>query len=391
MDKIKILIECETYVQTAIETYDAFKAFEKFGEIEIKIKLTSKVNKSDIMWCDILYSIRSENLLSTYFAKMCKKNGRLHIVLLDDYLFKQERKDFFMRQRQKELGKILNITDVLFSPSQILIDRIKKDYKVTKTVQADTAVESVNIKKTQILFNKDVKRIVYYSNDGSNNYFKMVMMPILDKIVNQQDFKLEIHCIGMQKIDSIDEERLNIKYVPHLSLKDFRTYLETSGFCIGLAPLVRNDGFSEYKYFNKFIPGIYSNAYPYISIIEDGENGILCDNEKDWIENILLLLEKPNLAVKIANKAQEQLKTEFSIEEIYKSIKKQLPEFVSYRAPQKVIRNFKVCKFKYYVFCFFEKINSVYRVIKKKGIKGLVSRTRQYFILKNQTQRKNWV
>lgn len=68
-----ILIECETYDQSALLTFQQFKEFETFGEIKVRIKLTKNIRPIDLEWSDIVYSIRGQCLLSTYIAKLCKK------------------------------------------------------------------------------------------------------------------------------------------------------------------------------------------------------------------------------------------------------------------------------------------------------------------------------
>lgn len=396
MRKTRILIECETYVQTAIETYNSFKLFEQYGHIEVIMKLTRKITKEDIKWCDILCSIRSENLLSTYFAQICNQYGRFHIVLLDDNLFIQQRTDYFMRKRQSELGKILDITNILIVSNDLLGKKIVSEYKVSKYVRIDTAVDKKDIHRFKKNTVNSSRKMVYYSNDGSNNYFNTVMLPILDKYTNKTNENCEVHCIGMDKI-VIENDRVDIVYVPHMSLGEFRKYLANTGFVLGLAPLVCEDGFSEYKYFNKYIefsmagiPGLYSNTSPYNSIIRNGYNGFLCGNEAEWIQAINLLLSDQDIACEIAGNSQENLREEFSSKQVYNRLIQELPELNSYISNGKSIPPIVTYRLRYYVFCLCEKINSVYRVLINTGIRGLMNRTRQYFILKIQTKPSHW-
>lgn len=396
MRKTRILIECETYVQTAIETYNSFKLFEQYGHIEVIMKLTREITKEDIKWCDILYSIRSENLLSTYFAQVCTQCGRFHIVLLDDNLFIQQRTDYFMRKRQSELGKIMNITNALIVSNDLLGRKIVSEYKVSRYVRMDTAVDKNEIHQLKKNTVNNHKRMVYYSNDGSNNYFNTVMLPILDKYTKETNENCEVHCIGMNKI-AVVNDRVDIIYVPHMSLNEFRKYLADTGFVLGLAPLICEDGFSEYKYFNKYIefsmagiPGLYSNTYPYTSIIRNGYNGLLCDSEAEWIQAINLLLSNQDIAWEIARNSQNNLREEFSPKQIYNRLVQELPELNSYISHGERIPLIATYRLRYYVFCFCEKINSVYRALINTGIRGLINRTKQYFMLKIQTKPSHW-
>ena len=99
--KTNILIEAETKLVTALMVYQQFVNFEKIGEISVRFKSTKNIRADDLKWSDIFLSVRSQNLLSTYYADLCKKYGIIHCVLLDDNLFIQRRKDRYMKSRQK--------------------------------------------------------------------------------------------------------------------------------------------------------------------------------------------------------------------------------------------------------------------------------------------------
>lgn len=138
------------------------------------------------------------------------------------------------------------------------------------------------------------------------------------------------------------------------------------------------------------IPGLYSNTYPYTSIIRNGYNGLLCDSEAEWIQAINLLLSNQDIAWEIARNSQNNLREEFSPKQIYNRLVQELPELNSYISHGERIPLIATYRLRYYVFCFCEKINSVYRALINTGIRGLINRTKQYFMLKIQTKPSHW-
>lgn len=387
--KTNILIEAETKLVTALMVYQQFVDFEKIGEISVRFRLTKNIRADDLKWADIFLSVRSQNLLSTYYANICEKYGIIHCVLLDDNLFIQIRKDRYMKSRQKELRKILNKTDCLFVCNELLGKKITKECKVQRVVKTDTTVLPAEIKKRKKPDELTYK-IVYYSNDGSNDYFSQVILPALSLI--KLDSKVEVHCIGMKQIE-YDVDNCIIKYIPHLSFLEFRKYLSSQGFSAGLAPLPQCDGFSEYKYINKYIefsiagiPGIYSDTHPYKGTIHHQQNGILTGNStSEWSKAIASLVKDRELQERIVSTSQSELYNYYSSRGNWNRICSQFPEICKYKSPY--IEKLNISKwvvFQYWIFWIMEKFNSVHRNFRALGIMGLYERIKEYFLLSKQ-------
>lgn len=387
--KTNILIEAETKLVTALMVYQQFVDFEKIGEISVRFKSTKNIRTDDLKWSDIFLSVRSQNLLSTYYADLCKKYGIIHCVLLDDNLFIQRRKDRYMKSRQKELRKILNKTNCLFVCNELLGEKIAKECKVQRVVKSDTTVLPAEIKTRKEPDGLHYK-IVYYSNDGSNDYFSQVILPALSLI--ELDGKVEIHCIGMKQI-GYDVDNCIIKYIPHLSFSEFREYLSSQGFSAGLAPLPQCDGFSEYKYINKYIefsaagiPGIYSDTHPYKGTIHNKQNGILAGNSTvEWSQAIASLVKDRELQEHIVTTSQDELHNYYSSKSNWNRICRQFPEICKYKSPY--VEKLKISKWvvlRYWIFWIMEKFNSVHRNFRELGIKGLYERIKEYFGLSKQ-------
>lgn len=383
-EKTKVLMEFETFGQTAQMNYNSLTAMAEIYPMEIRAVKTKRICAKDIMWCDIVISVRGMSCFTTYIAQLCKKYGRPHIYLLDDNLFVLDRKDRFMVRRQKELQKTLDATAILWSPNPLLIEYVCSRSSVNRSACTGWIVPENALNEN--FYGCDTEfRIAYYSNDGSSTYFWNILGQVLPRLKDRVDKKVTVEVIGMHDTG----ERLdgcNMVFVPHMSLVEFRRYLANGGFHVGLAPLIKDDGFSKYKYANKFfeltmagIVGIYSNCPPNTFMVQDGYNGFLVENTpKEWLEALEIVAENPRKAEECLVHAQEKLKEEHYPRAVYKSIVEQIPELVSYHAPKVKIHSLLPGQIKFFVFRTLEKLNSFMEALRRGGMQEALKKTKRF-------------
>ena len=394
--RTKILIDFETFAQTAQMTLYNFRQWAKKELIELRAKESKKIRAEDIEWCDIVISIRGMSCFTAYIAKLCAKYKRLYIYEIDDNLFLLDRKDKFMVKRQEELQKVLNSTAILWTPNSLLAEYICSRSKVKRYILVGWVIHENDIYRKIVLYRKkDIFKIVYYSNDGSSNYFWGILENILPKIEKIINKKVVLEVIGMKNNNrKISGNGYNIVYVPHLNLNDFRKYLAQGNFDVGFAPLIENDGFSKYKYANKFfefsmagIMGIYSKCPPYTFFVKDRENGILADNtEESWLKAIKEITEDPYLSNQCINNAQKELEEQYSEDSVFQSFVSQVPELLSYRAPKAKIKSLFFIQIKYFCFRTLEKVYSFCLALMQGGIKEAFCKTKRF--IRTMKQRK---
>ncbi|MBN1777968.1 MAG: glycosyltransferase [Clostridiales bacterium] len=390
----KILIEYEVYGQTAEMLHAFFLEMQNAFKIQINAKRSIAIKNTDIQWSDVIISVRSTCSISSGIAALCKKLQRFHIVLLDDNLFNHRRQDWFMKRRQKALGDTLHNTDLLLTPNPLLAKDIGEAYAVKRSAHIDTTIHESEI--TPFAGHSapvgDVVRIVYYSNDGTSSYFTTLLAKAFEEISKSNRYKIEMTLIGIETLtDSLGCSQ--VKLIPHLSYTDFKKFLRNGHFDIGLAPVIEDDDFSKYKYFNKYmeysaagIPGIYSNCPPYTFVIKDGYNGFLSNNTTgDWQQAIISGIENNENRVACIQNAQHSLKTDFSFEKVSTALLQEIPELLTYRAPKVKTNGMKWVKLKYSVFIFSERIDSTFRTMRQSGFCGLVRRTMLFIRTNKQT------
>lgn len=117
---------------------------------------------------------------------------------------------------------------------------------------------------------------------------------------------------------------------------EYPAYLASQPWNIGIAPLI-DSPFNECKSSIKFfeysaykIPVVASRVYPYskdvfgVPVIEDGETGLLCDTVEDWVKNLSLLIENPELRKKLGQNAYDHIVKNWQ----YKDHKKEVIDVV---------------------------------------------------------------
>lgn len=101
------------------------------------------------------------------------------------------------------------------------------------------------------------------------------------------------------------------------SLKDEISQFQS--FDIGIYPLPDDEwtkgktGFKTIQYMSVGVPCVASNIGANIDIIEEGENGFLCTNKKEWIDKIAYLIENANARYKIGQAGRRTVQEKYSL------------------------------------------------------------------------------
>lgn len=81
------------------------------------------------------------------------------------------------------------------------------------------------------------------------------------------------------------------------------------------------------------IVGIYSNVYPYTEIIKDGENGFLCNmNKEEWNEKITYCIDNYDRLIEVKKKIKEDAEGKFSITQTSEIFIKAVPQVLEYKS-----------------------------------------------------------
>ena len=149
---------------------------------------------------------------------------------------------------------------------------------------------------------------------GSPSTFKYVkkLSAVFEKLVNEIPF--EIHIIG-------SNEKLDIQgSVHYLNWSESSEVALISNFDIGIMPLENTAwelGKCAYKliqYMGCSLPVVASSIGMNKEVVDDGSNGYLVDNEKEWIEKLRILLNDSNLRKQFGKNGRRKVEQEYTLQ-----------------------------------------------------------------------------
>jgi len=323
------------------ELWKIWKSMEESGEIQLRKSLSYKVRTEDIAWCDIVLSVRSSSSMEWRLARYARKLGKFWMLSLDDD-FLSLGASHVHKSRKKAILKILNYTDCLCATNDLLAEKycglggIKRRTPIETPFYDDgftappDAVEQV--------------KVVYYVNDGTKDMFEKYLRPVFPLLAEKYGKKIAVYFLATRPDMSEYAEKMDIHYIPHMPFEEFLKYISETGFHIGVAPL-DDKGFSKYKYFNKYVEytragivGLYSDCHLYRQVIQDGFNGILCDNSSEsWMRALSFLIDNPDERIAMARRAQEYARERFQLRNIIETVYRNVPEVLNYKSPDKKV------------------------------------------------------
>jgi len=316
--------------------------------VNVRSKTVSKVAVEDISWCDVVISVRSTSSFEVQLAKYARKLGKYWILVLDDDfigLGNDYGKDGegYWSARAKSLQELTQNVDCLLAVNELLAKKYVEIGNIPKYAITHTIIEVMELTKPGIDTKSDLDKfkIALYVNDATMDMFNKILMPVIPLLCEKYPEKLELYLMALKPDLSKYKDKLKINYIPHMPYYEFKKYMAEKHFDIGLAPL-EDGGFSAYKYFNKYveytvagIPGIYSDCGLYRQVIEDGYNGILCENTSEaWLNALSKVIDNPEFRSQCAKNAQYHICENFSADNVLEKLVADIPELCDYRAPK---------------------------------------------------------
>lgn len=148
----------------------------------------------------------------------------------------------------------------------------------------------------------------------SSKKYLDIVLPILEKLSKIRKFKFVI--ISNFHFDSKNLKIDFIKWNKKTEINDL------NNFDIGIYPLTNDDwilgksGLKAMQYMALGIPSISSNFGNVTNFIDNYNNGILVNDEKEWYNALLYLLDNPDIRKQIGINGRETIKNNFSFNNI---------------------------------------------------------------------------
>ncbi len=160
----------------------------------------------------------------------------------------------------------------------------------------------------------EIPVVVWEGTHSSMYQLKIILKPLI-QLQSKHRFKLIIlsniyNNRDKNFVNSLIRAGLNFNFV-EWTLDSFKQNLLNAD--IAIAPIDVTKKFNRAKPSNKIItywayklPVVASNIESYTEIIEQGKDGFICRNEKEWLENLSMLINDMDLTSKIGEKGFEK-------------------------------------------------------------------------------------
>ncbi len=377
----RVLFTYERNIPTVSLTYEMFHRPEFLNkDLVVTFKCIKDVTKADIANNDVLYMIRPNDMISKKLAKQARKSGLFVLFFCDDDLFHLPKDLPNIPYRRRCLKKCLVNSNIFVTNGEYLAKQryeqtIDKRYYLANTiVQADEMVSHED---------NEVIKFLYAGSVTHKSLFNMYLAPIFGKLVEKYGKQISFTFIGVHPDVEQYMDKTNIEFYGSMPLEKYREYVKKNNFDYGLAPLIANE-FTKCKYFNKYleytlsgIVGVYSKVEPYIFVIKNGENGFLVDDNPDaWFECLDKLISDKKDRKRILDNAQQHVKNNFSAEEVFADIFKNVPEYLNHNRGDGKVYGLGLAKLNYRIHRMFDIIYLSFFYLFRKGPVGLIKQVK---------------
>ena len=165
--------------------------------------------------------------------------------------------------------------------------------------------------------NNETITLAYLSGSKTHNADFKIIEKILANILEKYGF-VKLLIVGPLNYDYSKFEKLNARIEHRDKIKYSNYHNIFKEIDINLVPLEFNDfchAKSELKYIEAGacgIPSVLTPTKSHEDIIINGENGLLCYDENDWVNNLSLLIENDTLRDKIGKAARIHVENNYT-------------------------------------------------------------------------------
>ena len=365
--KTNILVECPELISSV--KIGVLDLLENKEECNIEFKRTSTITKHDILWSDVVISVRGCEKASLKIMESANRAGRYTIMFLDDDLINiplnlDSTKYYNDKKLKKYILEILANCQILWAVNPRIIEKYSK-YTIKKNGVLGKVPMKIEIEKKE--WTEPVK-VLYAGSIDHKQTLQKIISPVItkfDEIINK---KIMFTFIGANP--EIEKTK---HYNYFQDYESYKKFVIEGKFDIGLAPIETTE-FYKSKYYNKFLEytsigvvGIYTDTEPYNLIIKDGINGFLCENNPEkWYLKIKKIIENPSKIAEILENAQRQVREDYNVDVVSNEILTLIPELIEYKAKEKNIKNIRLENIK--LIFYMERIQLLMRIYGLKSI-----------------------
>jgi glycosyltransferase involved in cell wall biosynthesis len=218
--------------------------------------------------------------------------------------------------------EIIKLSTGVWAVNQAIGDYVRKLNQNVEIVPM--AIDVNRYKPNGNQFQNGAKPIITWVGTHTNQPNIELAIPPLRELKKEQDFTFRL--IGDYAMDFADFDVDFVQWQYDIEVPKLQECQ------IGVIP-VKDSGWSPWKFFFKTIqfmglgmPVVASATGSNLDVIEDGVNGFLAKDERDWYEKTKILIENADLRQKFGIEARKTVLNRFDIEKQYDFLEKKLLE-----------------------------------------------------------------
>ena len=281
-----------------------------------RFKLINNINNFDLvyifMWATPFFGATFEKIY-------VRKSKKTIYDIEDNVLIKKvnylNRFTYYFKSINK-INYLINNVDYIISSAPNLSKKIIDLHNISNIQYIPP---SLNLQRYNRIFplKKDNEINIGWTGTFSSIEFVKIIEPILVKINKVRKIKFIVISNSKYHHNNINYE--SIIWSKENEIKDL------SKFDIGIYPLPMNDewvigksGLKSLQYMAIGIPSISSNVGNISKIVTNMHDGILVNNNDEWFNMLLRLIDDENLRNNISKNAKIKIKNEYSVEVLNK-------------------------------------------------------------------------
>ena len=273
-----------------------------------RIKDIFRVGKFDLVYIHLW----TTPIRGAFFEKILVHFSKKMVFDIDDMIFIGHSSNAnlpysFLKGRKKPIY-LMKAADHVICGTPSLEEYTKQYNNHTTVIPTTIDTNRYSPKQSYI---GSTKTIIGWSGSHSTAKYLLLLKEPLQSLAKEKDFLLKVigdssFIIENVKVDSIDWD-----------LDTEREHLLS--FDIGLCPMPNEEwvngksGGKTLLYMSMGIPTVASDVGPNSSIITNGEDGFLVQNNDEWINTILDLIHNEDLRKKVGMNARKTIEDKYSL------------------------------------------------------------------------------
>jgi len=280
---------------------------------------------------DIIFIYRESLMVGTTIFEYLFSKSKTKIVFdFDDAIWINDvsygNSDLKWLKKPSKTSKIIKISNLIFAGNQYLADYALKYNNNVKIIP--TTINTDYHKKINCTKLDDSICIGWTGTSTTLKHFEHSIQ-VLKKIKNKYKSKIYFKVIVDFPYVVEDLNLIANQWNIDTEIEDL------SEFDIGIMPLPADEwtkgkcGFKGLQYMAMEIPTIMSPVGVNNNIIEDGKNGFLANDDKEWFNKLSLLIESAELRNKFGKNGRQTVLDKYSVESQKNNYLKYLNELIT--------------------------------------------------------------